>query len=563
MRAFAGRLFFPVITVLLVVVMFFSSASAASKARPISIKSFTPPCEVRRATVQGQWLSPQKDSPLDVGDVLRTGAGGKATLLMSDGSRMTLGPNSRLEVEAIAPNRVFALATGKVKAFIKKLQGGNKFQIKTPLASASVRGTVFEVGFDEGNKKGYLDVSEGTVALNKDGKEILVPGGLRVGFSAEAPLEAPVQKASGLGGADRESLRREVSLGMSKEQVMASAAYELRLAEYQEGKVMMDVFGKRVRLEEYIIRRPREVAAADQDKAFKLVVLNDRSDSFNYYYYRGIFNTSLPTDLSVAFRQMNGKLGAQPNYWLTSYEMGMSNTVDTLKDTASGGHLVKVTFDGTNYTLIDADPASPTYNSTVRTVAGDATSVIDGVTYHTIYDAVNDRFLNLTDAQVADGNYLPGVYDAPNDSFRNLTSADTYWRTNFNTYSHALDGVVKQSYAATVNTLLVDQDPVWSIANGGSVVPVTEEPSGTDLLHERSTLYYSDGTKEIYDTYIIGNDGSIAPASAFSGISAGSAFKNELLKWNYEQVVQATEFHGRKIDLVVEPKILIESGIIK
>ena len=41
------------------------------------------------------------------------------------------------------------------------------------------------------------------------------------------------------------------------------------------------------------------------------------------------------------------------------------------------------------------------------------------------------------------------------------------------------------------------------------------------------------------------------------------AFKNELLKWNYEQTVEATEFQGRKIDLVVEPKILIKSGLIK
>ena len=49
---------------------------------------------------------------------------------------------------------------------------------------------------------------------------------------------------------------------------------------------------------------------------------------------------------------------------------------------------------------------------------------------------------------------------------------------------------------------------------------------------------------------------------SFAGISTGAGYKNELLKWNYEQQVSASEFQGRKIDLVVEPKIFIESGLI-
>ena len=37
----------------------------------------------------------------------------------------------------------------------------------------------------------------------------------------------------------------------------------------------------------------------------------------------------------------------------------------------------------------------------------------------------------------------------------------------------------------------------------------------------------------------------------------------DLLKWNYEQQDTATEFQGRNIDLVVEPKIFIKSGLIQ
>jgi hypothetical protein len=95
------------------------------------------------------------------------------------------------------------------------------------------------------------------------------------------------------------------------------------------------------------------------------------------------------------------------------------------------------------------------------------------------------------------------------------------------------------------------------------LVAVTDTPSGNDMLHNRTRLFYANGTQETYDTYIIGDDGSVAPVSAFNGLSSGTAFKSELIKWNYEQVVTATEFQGRKIDLVVEPKILIKSGLIK
>jgi hypothetical protein len=77
------------------------------------------------------------------------------------------------------------------------------------------------------------------------------------------------------------------------------------------------------------------------------------------------------------------------------------------------------------------------------------------------------------------------------------------------------------------------------------------------------TNYYGDGTKESYRTVLINNQGQVAPLSAFSGTSTGADYKGELLQWNYEQQATATEFQGRKIDLVVEPRIFIESGLIQ
>jgi hypothetical protein len=534
-------------------------------AEPIRIKSYKGKVTVQKIARPGKWVPVKDGTKLEKGDLLKTDNKSKAELRTSDGSRLIVWGNSRLEVRENGSAKIFGLDFGRIKSFVKKLKKDNKFEVRTPLAAASVRGTVFEVGFDEKSKDGYLDVDEGAVELEKEGETVTVPGGSRIDFGADRPLGVPMPKADA--GADESksdaqaAVRREVGLNMSKEDVMAAAAEEMRLAEYQEGKSLIDVNGARVRLEEYIIRNPQEVALADRDKAYKLVVLNDRDDRFDYFYYRGVFNQTLPEDLSVALKDVGGKLGATaPDYHLTAYEMGQSNTVDSILDNGSGGHIVQITYDGTDYVL--TDPANPT---NTRTVTRDEQSVVDGVTYHKVYDPVSDQFVTMTDEQFVAGDFRPTVYDAATDNFRLIDAGDTYWRTRYNGYTHTLNGAVKQSYvprATVTNTLAIDLDADFTYA-GGTLLAFTETPSGAGFLHNKITIFYGDGTTETYNTYTISDEGDIAPTSAFAGITTGAGYKQELLKWNYEQVTTATEFNGRKIDLVVEPKILIKSGLIK
>jgi hypothetical protein len=551
----------PALAVTASAVLLFSMGASAWAAQ-VRIKSMRAPVFVKKAKAKdNKWYVAKAGAQLDAGDSVKTGDRGEANLLMQDGTKMVLRSKSQMTIKEIAPSRVMSLEFGRLKSVVKKLKTNNKFEVKTPIAAASVRGTVFEVGFDEEKKSGFLDVTQGLVALEQEAKEIMVPAGQRVDFLSGQPLGDPVPKQSKEDSDTQAEVRQEVGLGMSKEEVMAAAAAEMRFAEYQEGKTLVDVFGKRVRLEEYIIRKPKEVALADQDKAFKLVVLNERDERFDYFYYRGVFNTTLPEDLSLALNDVRGKLGAtQPTYFLTAYEQAQSNTQDSVKDNASGGHLVKISFDGTNYTLND-----PTGLASNKTVVMDETSVVDGVTYHKIYDPVSDKFQTVTHDQYLAGDYRPTVYDASNDTYKLFSSGDTFWGTRYNTYSHMLNSVSKQSYVkkTTVNNVLaLDLDAEFTFA-GGYLIALTETPSGADMLHNRVTLYYGDATTETVDTYIIDDEGKIAPTSAFANVTTGQAFKNELLKWNYEQVTTSTEFQGRKIDLVVEPKILIKSGLIK
>ncbi|MBU2573589.1 MAG: hypothetical protein KKH28_05885, partial [Elusimicrobia bacterium] len=88
-------------------------------------------------------------------------------------------------------------------------------------------------------------------------------------------------------------------------------------------------------------------------------------------------------------------------------------------------------------------------------------------------------------------------------------------------------------------------------------------PDGT-FLHNRILETYGTGDDFTqYDNYIIDNDGNTAGIADFAGVTSGPQYKEALLKWNFQQVITSSFFGGRKIDLVVEPKILIQSGLVQ
>ncbi len=105
-----------------------------------------------------------------------------------------------------------------------------------------------------------------------------------------------------------------------------------------------------------------------------------------------------------------------------------------------------------------------------------------------------------------------------------------------------------------------------SLGAAGVGVPSTNEdinPDG-DILHQKIRLAYGTGTYwEQYDNYIVSDEGKIAALSDFAGVRSGTSYKETLLKWNFEQVITCSLFGGRKIDLVIEPKTLIQSGLIR
>jgi hypothetical protein len=509
---------------------------------------------VKRGVSALAWEKVNPGEKVEEGSTLRTGINAQAEVITPQGHRLVVRQETSLEFTSLQDDLTQTrLEKGRVLSKVKKLQGQERFTLQTPTAVCAVRGTEFDtVTGDGGTMVSVFRGAVGVAALGSN-REITLQAGQMTSVrngTIELPRPIPRESQSGAGSNLARAARHEVALDMDRNAVLSAAAYEQRLADYQEGKSLIDVEGKRVRLEEYIVR--------PQANQFKFVVLNERDNRLDYFFYKGTFNKDLPTDLAVALRDLSGKYGTTaPEYYLTAYEMAQSNTQDSVHDTAAGGHLVQIKYksDGT-YVL--TDPTDPTNTRTIKV----AELQSDGT--YKVYNPLNDSFATVTAAD-KDANTKFGVYIPENDTFKDLAPGDTYWKTRFNSYSHDLNDINKINYvkSGAANVLASSLDAAWTYA-GGFVLPVVEVSA--DKLDVTITNNYGDNTRECYRTSLIDDQGNLAPRSAFAGVSTGAQYKGELLKWNYEQQVTATEFGGfgvRKIDLVVEPKIFIKSGLIQ
>jgi hypothetical protein len=498
------------------------------------------------------WSEVEVGDRLVEGTTIRTGPKSTVNLDLGQGHHLRIAPETSLVLSALQADKTKTYLTqGKVLSKVRPLKDKEKFLIQTPSAVCAVRGTEFWTGANE--KGTAVEVRHGLVGMQAPGSpnELMVRAGERASILTDGtilPPRIPSTRAASNTPLAQEA-RHEVGLDMTRDQVMAAAAAEIRLAEYREGKSLVDVEGNRVRLEEYIVR--------PQPNQFKLVVLNERDQRLDYFFYSGTFNKDLPADLSLALRDTSGRFGSTaPEYFLTSYERGSSNTQDSVHDTAGGGHLVNITMDA-NGDYVLTDPTDP---SNTRTVTG-AQLESNNTTYK-VYDPITDSFITgITSDQLATATKF-GMYLPDNQTFKDLAPGDTFWKTRFNSYTHEINDISKIAYtpSGATNVLASNLDANWTIAGGFYLPVVKKDPNNFDVT---ITNHYGDGTFESYRTVLIDDNGHAAPLTAFGDITTGAQYKNELLKWNYEQQTTATEFEGRKIDLVIEPKILIKSGLIQ
>lgn len=149
----------------------------------------------------------RKSDPVFVGDIIRTGEG-RAKIMFEDNSLMTLDRNTDLRIteflfrkKAQQRESMFDLLQGRAKALVGQFFSSREdFRVRTPTAVAGVRGTHFLVeaaGGESGDSK--VTVFSGAVGVSdKDGNEVLLEMGMRLGVGAGGFLGDPQKLAADL-----------------------------------------------------------------------------------------------------------------------------------------------------------------------------------------------------------------------------------------------------------------------------------------------------------------------------------------------------------------------------
>ncbi|AGK47082.1 fecR family protein [Burkholderia thailandensis MSMB121] len=119
------------------------------------------------------------DATLTEGDRLRTGANAFVTLELSDGTHLSLPPDSQIDLATLRRTvltgtleRVIDLRRGSVDSEVTHLKKkDDRFQIRSPSVVAGVRGTRFRVNYDkDGHASTTVEVLDGTVGVAPSAK---------------------------------------------------------------------------------------------------------------------------------------------------------------------------------------------------------------------------------------------------------------------------------------------------------------------------------------------------------------------------------------------------------
>jgi hypothetical protein len=181
--------------IVLVFLVLLAAAAVWAQAPVALVKEFTGKVEVMAPG--GTWKPATKGMKLAKNTAISTGFKSVAVLTLGS-STLTVKPLTKLSLEEIAKLEgseqvKLYLSAGRVKAAVAAPSGGSTdFSVKSPSATASVRGTDFD--FDAVN----LVVNEGVVAfVGANGHAVYVPAG---GISS-----------IGAGGASTSSLQEAVA----------------------------------------------------------------------------------------------------------------------------------------------------------------------------------------------------------------------------------------------------------------------------------------------------------------------------------------------------------------
>jgi hypothetical protein len=288
-----------------------------------------------------RWAALRGKGRVEPGDSLRTGANSLARVRTKGGHTVYVQPKTTIEsVSETGKDTQFKVLVGRIRAFVQKLRPANKFEVRTPVAAAAVRGTVFDMDVSE-DTSSRLSVLEGAVnyrdlaGLAKEievlkGQTVLIPRGQ----APRPPEMMPKDLMQGAVG-PRERVRREIFVEKRqddrREGFQEEAANGQKEEQYQLGRAAVDAFGRRVRIEEFILRPAPE--------SYAYVVVNHRDGGQTFSRLDVVASAALPARLEGL--NLFNKLAPQNLDPLTLYAKSThflaSNGQDYYREWRSGG----------------------------------------------------------------------------------------------------------------------------------------------------------------------------------------------------------------------------------
>ncbi len=133
------------------------------------------------------WRGTFRNVKLFPGMSLRTGRNSRTQIRYDDGSVVRLGSNSLMRIR---PSRSVRLLRGKT--WIKKTKNNQRFQVRTPMAQATVLGTELFVAHSEERNASHVTTLTGLVEVESNkGEKVQVKPGQWVEIEPDKALEQP------------------------------------------------------------------------------------------------------------------------------------------------------------------------------------------------------------------------------------------------------------------------------------------------------------------------------------------------------------------------------------
>jgi hypothetical protein len=485
-----------------------------------------------RTSATSGWVSVKDGVRVRPGAEIRTGKDSKAAVLLPDGTRFQLGNDTQFAVEDTTKKKAgFKLAFGKLKASVAGYFA-SRFEVRTPAAVCAVRGTEFdlEVGKD-GNTE--MNVAEGLVEVNDSkGKMAVVSSEerIKVGMDGMSKPESVSLKDDRAGLAARPmAVRQETARERTRTMLEELRNRELKANEAQLGKDSIDAFGKRVRLEEYLLR--------PSDSEFKLLFLSRRAeaDRLDWGHLIERFNSAIPDDINEVGGIINGMYlsPTAPTNWMKYFEVYLTNTVDSIKETIDFTAPVAINFAGYNGGV-----------ATTRYYPGsiDYKQILSGPG---VPGGERTQFQQVQDYNTTTANQFTWTQKVVN----NVGALTTLEQITLDPTS--VNDVTVDGYTAA----LVDKAGYY----GGSIDatvnpsdPVITYPHGPGRADYQVGTTYADNSTVTSRKILVSNEGEVMeiPGTPNSGtfLADGS--------YNLEMVIGSSLFQGRNIDVLFAPEIL-------